>query len=149
MMNEMNGSTRGYLILFPRSFRFAGIVSLVLAIAFIACRRLVGADSWPLSSPVTLYIMQALLVIGMWFVSSAKRKVEDERSIHFRFLAASRAFFFAVVWFLLSPLLKMISPYLYMGSGFQIVFLLLFLYWLANEALILGDYEKHDKSRKG
>ncbi len=135
-----------HLVLLPRPFRKIGVGILLLATVLIVCRATNVLVS-PFSKPITVYILLALLIVGMLFVTAARRKIEDERTIALRFQAISHASFFMVIYFLFSPLLNWIGIFSDHWASAALFFL--FLYWLESELLFLGFDEKYTQSRKG
>jgi hypothetical protein len=136
--NETTGRRPGYLLLLPRGFRWVGVGMLLVMIAIVVCGR---EKALPFSKPVIQYILQALSIVGMLFLSSARRKIEDERSIYLRFQAISHALLFFTPMFLITPLLGQ-DTY---KSGFAVLFGSLFLYWFMTEmSLRFNGHEKHD-----
>jgi hypothetical protein len=86
------------------------------------------------------------MVVGLLFLSSARRKIEDERSIYLRFQAISHASLFAVTMFVITTLF---GQDIYQ-SGFTVIVTFLGLYWFSNEmAIRFNWHEKYDQSREG
>jgi hypothetical protein len=148
---EMSGLPPGYLLLLPNWFRLLGIGMIGMALIIIVCG---GEKSLPFSKSMDIWVMDVLFILGMLFVSSARRKIEDERSIYLRFQAISHAVVFTAIWYLLWPLIKMIWEPMAPLSGRAIVIVLLTSYLVSNIMWSLfpridNRYEKHDQSRKG
>lgn len=146
--NEKSGLRPGYLLLLPRSFRWVGVGLIGLALVIMVCR---GEGILPFSKSVSVYLFEVLFILGFLFLASARRKIEDERSIYLRFQAISHAVVFTTIWYLLWPVLNLIWDVLNPATGRQVVLVLLASYFISNEMWqLLGfSHEKYTQSRKG
>jgi hypothetical protein len=108
----MERKAGNYSTLFlPNYFKKIGVVLIVLTFAPILFIKLMGVDISLYDKNLFRIITFDLFILGLLFVVWAKDKIEDERVIFIKFKSMAWAFFLAVLFALVKPLMDFVFEY--------------------------------------
>lgn len=123
-MKTLTANKKGLL---PNYFKKIGIAIVILAIIIPIIIRLSLPELHSHKALIKLLAMN-IIILGLFFIAWSRDKIEDEMTLHIRFMSMVRAFVFGIILVILQPLVDVVfsEPIAEISSQQLIATMLLF-----------------------